>query len=276
MTTETEASPDATSQPHQPGHPRLPLHVHRFGPDDGIPLLALHGLAGHGGRWRHLAQTRLPGFRFVAPDLRGHGRSTPFPPWTLEQHAADLLAVIDAYGLDSVPVVAHSFGAAIALHLARLAPGRLSRLLLLDPAVGVHPGLALQEASAVPRTFADPREAFAAQRHDWPTATDDAVTEEVAEHLEQVAGGWRFRYQPAAVAASWSEMTRTPVLPGPGTPILLVRATREQFVTPSLINGCQLALGEEFELVNLDCGHMIHLDRPDETGELVVRFTEQG
>jgi lipase len=235
-------------------------------------LLALHGLAGHGARWRHLASTRLSGFRTIAPDLRGHGRSIALPPWTLEQHAADLLAVIDGYGLDAVPVLAHSFGAAVALHLARLAPGRLSRLLLLDPAVGINPVFALERANQPARVFTDPREAFQAQRYDWPTATDDAVVEEVNSHLEQHSDGFRFRYQPAAAATAWSEMTRAPVLPGPGTPILLVRALREQLVAPGLITGLQLALGAEFELVNIDCGHMIYLDRPDETGELVTRF----
>jgi lipase len=253
-------------------HMVSPLHVHEFGPPDGVPLLALHGLTGHGGRWRRLAETRLPGFRMLAPDLRGHGRSLPFPPWTLEQHAADLLAVIDGYKLDAVPVLAHSFGAAVALHLARLAPGRLSKLLLLDPAVGINPALALERANLPERTFADPRQAFQAQRYDWPTATDEAVTDEVNEHLEQTEAGWRFRYQQPSVATAWSEMTRVPVLPGPGTPMLLVRALREQYVTPALISGCQLALGEEFELVNVDCGHMIYLERPEETGELITRF----
>lgn len=252
----------------------LPLQVQEFGPPDGVPLLALHGVTGHGGRWRSLARGRLPEFHVIAPDLRGHGKSTPLPPWTLEQHAADLLAVIDAYQLDAVPVVAHSFGGAVALHLLRLAPGRISRLVLLDPAVGINPVLALERANLPARTFADPREAYQAQRYDWPEATEEAITEELGEHLEQTDSGWRFQYQPAAVATAWSEMARAPVLPSPGTPTLLVRATREPYVTSAFINGCQLSLGEEFELVNLDCGHMIYLERPDETGELVSRFTQ--
>jgi lipase len=254
----------------------LPLHVHQFGPSDGFPLLALHGVTGHGGRWRRLAGTQLPRFRVIAPDLRGHGHSVVLPPWTLEQHAADLLAVLDAFELDAVPVLAHSFGSAVALHLARLAPGRISRLLLLDPAVGIDPALALTRAGVVPRTFADPREAYQAQRHDWPAATEEAVTDELGEHLEQTDSGWRFRYLPAALTTAWSEMARTPVLPGPGMPMMLVRAIREQYVTPSLINACQLALGTDFELVNLDCGHMIYLERPDETGDLVRRFVGLG
>jgi lipase len=250
----------------------MELHVHEFGPPDGVPLLAVHGLTGHGGRWRQLARTRLPGFRFVAPDLRGHGRSTPLPPWTLEQHAADLLTVVDAFGLDAVPVLAHSFGCAIALHLLRLAPGRISRLVLLDPSVGIDPAMALDGASQPTRVFADPKQAWEAQRQDWPEATDEAVTDEVGEHLEQTETGWRFRYLPAAATTAWSEMARTPMLPRPGTPTLLVQALQSQYVTPAFVNGCQLALGSEFELAHIDCGHMIYLERPDETGALVTKF----
>ena len=81
----------------------IPLHVHEYGPAGSPPLLAVHGVTGHGARWAAFAEQQLAGYQVIAPDLRGHGRSTPLPPWTLEQHAADLLAVIDGYGLDAVP-----------------------------------------------------------------------------------------------------------------------------------------------------------------------------
>ena len=60
----------------------------------------------------------MPGLRFLAVDLRGHGSSPKTPPWGFEQHVADVIAVMDDHGLERVPVVAHSFGGAIALHLA--------------------------------------------------------------------------------------------------------------------------------------------------------------
>ena len=50
------------------------LNFHLFGPDDGPPVLALHGVTGHSRRWRVLAE-QLPELRFVAVDLRGHGHS---------------------------------------------------------------------------------------------------------------------------------------------------------------------------------------------------------
>lgn len=52
-----------------------PLNTHLFGPTDAPEVLALHGLTGHGRRWRNLAEQHLPDVRVIAPDLRGHGRS---------------------------------------------------------------------------------------------------------------------------------------------------------------------------------------------------------
>ncbi|MGH3439011.1 MAG: alpha/beta fold hydrolase, partial [Sciscionella sp.] len=190
-----------------------PLHIHEFGRADGYPLLALHGVTGHGERWKALAENYLTEFRVIAPDLRGHGRSDPHPPWTLEQHAADLLAVIEHYRLPSVAVLGHSFGGAVALYLARLAPQRVSKLMLLDPVIGVDPELALQRAELPNPTFASRTEAARAQRYDWPTVSDEVIDAELAAHLAQVDGGWRFRYCVPAVATAWSEMARVAVLP---------------------------------------------------------------
>src|SRR5882757_10373125 len=94
------------------------LHVHEFGPADGRPLVALHGLSGHGARWRRFAEQQLPGFRVIAPDLRGHGRSPMVPPWNLAQYAADVIALLDSYGLDGVPLMGHSYGGTIAIDVA--------------------------------------------------------------------------------------------------------------------------------------------------------------
>lgn len=255
----------------------FPLHLRQFGPVGGPPLLALHGVTGHGGRWRALAEDHLRGYRVLAPDLRGHGRSTPLPPWTLEQHAADLLGIMDGLGLAAVPVLAHSFGCAVALHLQRLAADRVSKLVLLDPAVGLRPDLALDGASQPEQRFTSREQAWAEQRERWPSATEAVIAEELTENLYRVDGsGWQFRYREPAVATAWSEMARSAVLPSLGTPTLLVRAVGQPYVSQAFVNGCRLALAETFELVNLDCGHMIYLERPAETAALVTRFVGQG
>ena len=73
------------------------------------------------------------GASVFAVDLRGHGFSPWTPPWSVEQHVADVIEVIASLGLDSVAVVGHSFGGMIALHLARLAPRVVERLLVTIP-----------------------------------------------------------------------------------------------------------------------------------------------
>ena len=121
------------------------LNVHVFGPDDGRPVLALHGVTGHALRWAVLAE-QLPELRLIAVDLRGHGHSPWTPPWGFEQHVEDALGVLDAHGLERVPVLGHSFGGAIALHLARTAPQRVEQLVLVDPALGLDPQDMLEAA----------------------------------------------------------------------------------------------------------------------------------
>ena len=81
-------------------------------------MLALHGVTGHGARFRDLAERGLPELRWLAPDLRGHGRSTWDAPWGAEQHVDDLLGVLDAEGIERCAVVGHSFGGFLATHLA--------------------------------------------------------------------------------------------------------------------------------------------------------------
>jgi lipase len=232
----------------------------------------LHGIGGHGARWQSMAEKQLAEFRVLAPDLRGHGRSEPHPPWTLEQHAADLLSVIDAYSLASLSVVGHSFGAAVALHLSRLAPQRVGSLVLLDPVVGVDPAIALQRAEDEHRVFADRAEAEAAQRVDWPGVSEEVIAAELDAHLEQDPGGWRFRYRPPAVTTAWSEMARAAMLPNEGTPTLLVPALRENYVHPEFVRACQFVLGDDFEVFGLNAGHMLYLERQADIGELITEF----
>src|SRR2546421_671598 len=96
----------------------------------------------------------------------------------------------------AAPLQGHEFGPPDGgpLQAQRLAPGRVSKLVLLDPATGLPQSIALDHASNPPRVFATQRDAFQAQRHDWPTASDTTIERELSEHLERAGDRWRFRY----------------------------------------------------------------------------------
>jgi len=249
------------------------LHVRAYGPVDGPPVLALHGVTGHSARWKVLAD-RLPRLRILAMDLRGHGRSTWHPPWGIEQHVADALAVLDAAGLPRVAVLGHSYGAAIALHLAHAAPERIERLALLDPALGLDPRdmLLAAEDSRLDETFRDLTAARAHRAIRWAGIADELVEAELAEHLVEDGDRLRYRYCQSAVVAAWSEMARPPVLPPAGVPTLLVPAMQAEFVKPRWVKACRAALGDALTVAEVDAGHMVFLELPDEVAGLLRTF----
>ncbi len=248
------------------------LHVRTFGDFTGPPLVAVHGVYGHGGRWRELAAGHLADRRVHAPDLRGQGRSPWSAPWNLEQHVADVLATMDALGLRQADILGFSFGAAVSLYLARQAPERVGRLVLLEPAVGLGTdGVARSAAKALAApSFDDQAEARTAYRASWPSASRDAVEQELADYLEQGEDGrWRWRFNPDAIAAAYTEMGRPAVLPPTGVPTLLVRATRSKVMRPEYVEACRTS---GVEVADVGSGHQLLLERPAETGVLVRRF----
>ncbi len=94
------------------------LHIEDQG--EGRPVLLLHGWAMASGLLAPLAERLGAGRRTIRYDLRGHGTSAPAGSATLDDHAADLAAVVEARSLDGVLVVAWSLGAQV---LLRALPG---------------------------------------------------------------------------------------------------------------------------------------------------------
>lgn len=112
----------------------LTFHVQQAG--SGPDVLLIHGVTGDLSIWFLCkAMTDLArDFRVTAFDLRGHGYSDVTPDgYTSADHVADLLAIMDHYGIERARVVGHSFGAVIALHAAVLAPDRVEAVVLSDP-----------------------------------------------------------------------------------------------------------------------------------------------
>src|SRR5690606_35734870 len=85
-------------------------------------VLAIHGITANHLAWPFVAAA-LDDLRVLAPDLRGRGRSGTLPgPWGMLQHADDLVALLDAAGIDRVTVVGHSMGGFVAATLAARHP----------------------------------------------------------------------------------------------------------------------------------------------------------
>jgi len=98
-------------------------------------VVLLHCSGSSGAQWRALA-ARLEGrYRVIAPDLIGYGAAAPWPgraEFCLAQEAAVIRSLIGQLD-EPVHLAGHSYGGAVALHIARTRPERLRSLTLIEP-----------------------------------------------------------------------------------------------------------------------------------------------
>lgn len=113
----------------------LHLHALEAGPADGPLVVLLHGFPEFSESWRDVMPVLVDaGFRVLAPDLRGYGRSdrprSGYDIDTLADDIAQFIALTSRTG--RAHVVGHDWGGAIAYHLAAFHPERVDRLAVVN------------------------------------------------------------------------------------------------------------------------------------------------
>jgi lipase len=243
----------------------MQLHVFEWGDEDLPPVVCLHGVTAHGERFRQLAEERwATRFHVLAPDLRGHGRSTWEPPWTFAQHVDDL---VETFGrLGPCAWVGHSFGGRLILELAARRPDLVRRAVLLDPAIHVLPHVAEWAADAE-RTDAvyDSVEAYVDSRGDAGGMDRDRALADIALHVDALPDGRvRRRTSQAAAVSIYGELASEPP-PPPAAPTLLLYAPAYGLVREEHV-------AQYEHVVAVPGMHMVMWAAFDETADAVERF----
>lgn len=121
------------------------LHTALSGPEDGEPVILLHGYPDAWFGWAaQIAALSNAGFRVVAPDQRGYNLSDK--PQDVDSYAQntlvkDIIGLADSLGFGSFHLAGHDFGAAVSWRLASLHPDRLKSLAILNVP---HPEVMIQ------------------------------------------------------------------------------------------------------------------------------------
>ncbi len=265
--------------------PHLEVAAHLYGPDDGKPVIALHGWLDNAATFSRLAP-KLQGLRIVALDLPGHGHSDHRPigaGYNIWDYAHDVLQVAEQFGWQRFSLLGHSMGAIVSVLLAGALPERVERLALID---GVIPYTG--EADSAPQKLGSALEALLAvndKRKPVYASFDQAVearmkgvgavSREAAELLAQrglmpVPGGYTWRTDPRLMLPSAMRLTRAHALAfvsRVACPTSLVLAEQGLMMQPELL---ELVESFPFDIRRLVGGHHLHLD--DDIGaEAVAR-----
>lgn len=112
------------------------LHYLETGPEDGEPVLVLHGATGNLNEPLLALNGRLDAYRVLWLDRPGLGWSErPVGRWSPEREADLISGFLAARGVERTAVIGHSWGAAISLRLAMDFPQQVSGLVLVAPAI---------------------------------------------------------------------------------------------------------------------------------------------
>lgn len=116
------------------------LHYIEY-PGDGPLLIMLHGLTANAYAFEGVIAAGLKEhFRIISVDLRGRGQSEhPAFHYSMEDHAQDILGLMDALGVDKAIFCGHSFGGLLSFYLAAHYPERVEKLVILDAAARMNP-----------------------------------------------------------------------------------------------------------------------------------------
>jgi pimeloyl-ACP methyl ester carboxylesterase len=258
------------------------LHVEEYG--NGTPVLLLHGWPDSAYVWRN----QIPfltghGFRVIAPDLRGFGRSShpvEVTDYALSKSVGDMTGLLDALGLESVHLVGHDWGAAVAWGTAMSHPDRVQKLVVVS--VG-HPSVAWslrQNEMAWYQLFFQ-FEGIA----EATLAYDDWAW--LRRFLRGAGDQQRYEQdlsRPGALTASlnWYRANLAPKMPGPGpelppvrVPTLGIGSTGDHYLDQERMekSGAYVKAPWRYEVID-GASHWIPLDAPDRLNALLLDWLQ--
>ena len=249
------------------------LHVHEWGDPVAPAVVCLHGVTGHGERFKRLAEERWTDFHVIAPDLRGHGRSEWEPPWTIPTQLADLVETVAALGIERADWVGHSYGGRLVLEMAAAHPELVRRAVLLDPAIQPLPGPSqhLAETELDGGVYPSAEEYIEQRLASSDLTRREDVEADIAQHFDTLPdGGIRRRTSQPAVVSIYGELVAPPPPPETlrGIPTLLLYAPNFGLVRDEQI----AAYNGAVEVVAVPGMHMVMWDAFDETATAVGDF----
>ena len=264
----------------------LKLAYQEWGPDDGPVILALHGFGVSGHMFDEFGQRAADRYRLINLDQRGHGDSewASDGDYTREAFVADVEAVREGLGFESVILMGHSMGGLNAVEYTFQHPERVSALILVD----VGPEAAKEGVDNIMRFTRGPDELdfdeFVQNAMRFNTRrTEENIRERMRHRLRPLENGkwtWkfdkRFREGEGAVRSgsqlSSDELWRRFRELAP--PVLLLRGQQSDILSQEVAERTVGEIPAARLVVVPEAGHSVPGDNPDGFTEAVTAFLD--
>ena len=250
----------------------LNLTYVELGTGEGTPLILLHGYTDNSRSWS-LPAPYLGDRPIYALDLRGHGASdAPACCYGLDSLAHDVVAFMDAKGIEQADLVGHSLGSMTAAIVAASEPERVNRLVLISSAMRTPQGSGdwLRENVPALEHPIDPDSQFMVDWYWNPTPVDeDFLTRERTESAATPQHVWEGVLNALSIT-DWSALA-----PQVTAPTLILWGDQDSLFGAHEQKALRAALPEaRFETFE-GHGHNMFWEQPEVVGNLITGFLDE-
>lgn len=242
----------------------------------GMPLLFVHG-------WPHdrtLWSGQLAGLstraRCIAPDLRGFGGSAVEGPYSMDQYADDLAALLDHLGISQAVVCGLSMGGYVSMALLRRHPRRVRGLILTDTRATADTDEGREKRARLVEFVQEHGVAALAARQlkAMVGTTTLSSRPELCESLVRLMSAAPLEGVVGALRAMAARESSAELLSKVSVPVLVVGGAEDSFTSPDELRALAAGIpGSRFELLE-GAGHVSPFERPAAFNCVVAEFLE--
>lgn len=231
------------------------------------PLILIHGAGGNLLSW-HPYLRRLANVNVYALDLPGHGKSQGESRASIEAYANDVLAFMQALGLETGILAGLSMGSGIALTLVLKYPHMFKGLSVLGGGAKLRVAKSILAMTENPKTFSSAVE----------TINTNCFSDYASQGLVQLSRQNMLNMTPANLAADFHACNQFDVsdeLRRIQIPTLIICGADDKMTPPKLSQSlCQQISNSELHILE-KTGHMVTLEQPEIVANLLTRFIEK-
>ncbi|MDA0193472.1 MAG: alpha/beta fold hydrolase [Bacteroidetes bacterium] len=249
------------------------LFFREFG--QGEPLIILHGLLGASDNWVTLGKQYGQHFHVIVPDQRNHGQSFHSDEFDYSIMAQDLQALVDEKGFNAFNLMGHSMGGKVVMQYALHHPGRVNKLIVADMAPKAYKmdyNLIFEALRSIDIDGLGSRneaEIVLAQRIE-----NFAMRQFLLKNLTRNTDGFEWRPNLAVIESNINKLGQWMLSDSVfEEPTLFISGIKSGYVTKDDRESIKKHFPNS-QFAELDAGHWLHAELPNDFLETTLRFLE--